>query len=191
MIDKFQFIRMIISRPVHFYLSTLIKIAPVTAMGLAIALKYFIQYIGITLKYFMSLFNTPKQYSTKDVTVKALGVIPVAYITGLTLLGSLGAGYQMRFLLPMIPIVSIVLAHELCSCSSPNALFSPLLLLSMINICHCCYYGILCAPMHADIYISIFEIIAKIIQSPYYAPATREAYEVMQLHNKHYGFHIQ
>jgi hypothetical protein len=52
---------------------------------------------------------------------------------------------------------------------------------------HCLYYGVLFAPLYADLDHSVLDIMDGILRSDYHPPATRDSYEMMMRYMAHFG----
>lgn len=103
-----------------------------------------------------------------------LGTILVAFVMGLTLLGTLGMGFQTRFILPLSPIVAIIVAvftEELSSLKASSPVTATWIdhVLSMIMVLtaiHGWYYGVQYPTRYADLQGGVFDIVASIIRHP-------------------------
>lgn len=114
---------------------------------------------------------------------------------GLNLIGILGAGYQLRFLLPIIPASAFLLA--LCLedflVSLRNSMRSSAgIVLIFVVTCYSClhalYYGVLFGPLYGDMPYSIMEIINDaILAVPKQSFKTAELAMDMQKYMEHYG----
>jgi hypothetical protein len=124
-----------------------------------------------------------------------LSVWPLAFLGGFTILGWLGAGYQTRFILPIIPATSILtsvalvrnLARRDFIASPSSGMICMLSLLLCYSMCYVLYYGILFTPFYADLEYSIIDILVNILEQPF-APmqdghVTKQALAMM----RHYG----
>lgn len=52
---------------------------------------------------------------------------------------------------------------------------------------HCLYYGVLYAPLFAELDYSVVDIVRGVLASPYSPPSTREAYEEALKYMTHFG----
>ena len=228
MLDRSPFLQLAISKPWHTYFLTLLEIAPVHLVGLFFAsglilttvARAFIlstrgkkQQGAATLDSArgdsdlssssreVSNSTSPRLY-TKFVAIAIFALWPFSFLLGLTALGVLGAGFQSRFLLPIVPATSILTAVACAYTFDGNlsvqrirqiGLFStlslPLLsLLICISVMHSLFYGIMFYPFFADFNSgSVFRLLVGILQSPSYMPPTKETFDVILIFLKHYG----
>lgn len=110
---------------------------------------------------------------------------PLSLLIGLTVIGALGGGYQARFLLPLLPGLSLMtaLAWTKNQHRMPGA---PLVL--------CCYaavmtfYYLLTAPQAADVDTrSLFDIIACALQYPHPHVESPGDAALLRQYARHYG----
>jgi hypothetical protein len=146
----------------------------------------------------------------------AINAIPsLGYFGGLNLIGILGGGYQMRFLLPALPMTVILaaIAIEFMMTSQHSMLIYMLqkqhcfswlqtigwfMNMIMINVWFYLlmfsmailgfYYGGQYASFYADIDTSLIEIVGSILQSPYRAFTSRDVMTTALEAMKHCGF---
>lgn len=90
-------------------------------------------------------------------------VAAVGFVGGLTVLGTLGAGFQMRFLLPMVPFTCILTAAALDKMrKSENTVVQMAEMIMWTAIVYGAimsfYYGILYSTAFADIEYSLAAI---------------------------------
>lgn len=144
--------------------------------------------------------------STSAVPVAMLQVLvlslwPLGFLAGLTLLGSLGSGFQSRFLLPMLPGTCILAAvfvqwaqqcaaqqsaKDNMSCVS-SALAVVMLLFVIHSTVHVVYYGVMYAPLYADLDVSIVDVICAVLTHAYSAPESREGFQATLKFMSHFG----
>ena len=144
----------------------------------------------------------------------SLCVWPAAFLAGLTLLGSLGAGFQLRFLAPMLPGSAVVLG--VISAYAPLffrddddeydddgdgdgglwframrdmavVLAVPAAILSAMTGF---YYGVLYAPLYADLPVSVFDVLVAILSNPLPSLSGREMRDEMSLFMRHFGLRL-
>ena len=142
-----------------------------------------------------------------------LGSWAFAFIVPLTVLGSLGAGFQTRFILPAVPALSIlacyfvlspylkslaVLRYGLVNNTHSNAtrffnITNVLLRVSVVALLlgysamHTIYYSVLYPTFFADLDYSIIEIIVSIVDSAFVVPPDQKSFELFLKMMKHYG----
>ena len=142
----------------------------------------------------------------------SLCVWPAAFLAGLTLLGSLGAGFQLRFLAPMLPGSAVVLG--VISAYAPLffrdnddddededdgalwframrdmavVLAVPAAILSAVTGF---YYGVLYAPLYADLPVSVFDVLVAILSNPLPSLSGREMRDELSLFMRHFGLRL-
>jgi hypothetical protein len=103
-----KFLQRAVSHPWHYYLSTLLRFSPAACVGLlATALR------PVSIWYHKRRL---RQASRKTERVAMwcliLAAWPGAFLAGLTLLGVMGAGFQARFALPVVPAACVLTAHH-------------------------------------------------------------------------------
>lgn len=156
-----------------------------------------------------------------------LSVWPLAFLLSLTALGSLGAGYQSRFLLPALPGLAIVASSGIewltqrlplqqqqqqqeqqlqqeeevlrpCTrcCSEQQvaaaaarvaAVRMCFSLAVMYGTCNAFYYGVLYAPLFAELDVSSIDIIQTVLEHTSHQPASRQSFEDTLRFMLHYG----
>ena len=116
---------------------------------------------------------------------------PVVILVGMTVLGSVGAGFQTRFLLPILPATAI-LAGVPMALSSQNSIS---LLLGLFFLCYMClhtlYYGVLFSPLFADLDHSLLDILKIILSHPYYKPPDKDSFIGILNFVRHFGLDRQ
>lgn len=133
--------------------------------------------------------------------VLVLSLWPLSFLVGLTLLGSLGSGFQSRFLLPMLPVTCLLSVYfvqwaqqqatadkgDLIMRCLSNALAVVMQLYVVHSVLNVLYYGIMFAPLYADLDVSVVDIVCGILSSAYHAPVSRESFQEMMMFVKHFG----
>ena len=104
MIRSSTYLQNAIAKPVYYYAYILLAISPIHILGLLIASASICRII-------FEIVKTKKV--VREYTYLVFILWPAAFIAGLTLLGFKGAGYQSRFLLPIIPATSILCAVQI------------------------------------------------------------------------------
>lgn len=95
---------------------------------------------------------------------------PAGFVGGLTLIGSLGGGFQIRFIVPILPATAALASIALAAVDSMLHPVAAVLL--AYSGMHSLFYSVLYAPLFADMHASIFDIIRTILETPYEAPAS-------------------
>lgn len=121
--------------------------------------------------------------------ILALSIWPLSFIFGHSIIGYLGGGYQLRFILPALPATSIssCLGLQTYSPSLCNAIFAFLLAYSAI---HTLFYGILFAPYFADLKYSILDMISIILASPYDPTSMKQDFTTLFEFLHHFGLKV-
>ena len=133
-----------------------------------------------------------KQRGLSDLTqaldslaIFVLGLWPLAYLGGLTFIGYMGAGYQNRFLAPILPATAI-LAGLAIERAGPSGGALAALLVAYAAM-HFLYYGLMFSPLYADLDDCVFDILAQILTTPYSAPPTQESFTATISYMRHFG----
>lgn len=187
MLRHSKFVAAAVAKPYHYYFSTLSVFSPIHIVGLAVGV---ILSGRIALKLFFVCDQTwAKFYSRQDDIIAVLLLWPLGFLVGLTILGVLGAGFQTRFLAPILPATSILGSY--CAINGQHTMFIGLFsLLLAYSAIHFFVYGILLAPLLADLDYSVWNIIYTIIISPYHSPETTDKFVDVLKFLKHYGITI-
>lgn len=146
--------------------------------------------------------NSGKQYRTANTVINTavvLGVFslwPLCTLLGLTFIGYKGAGYQSRFLAPILPSLSILVAVCISQRrgtgrgTRDSASFS---LLWLLLLCYssmlCLYYGFLYAPLFADVEVDLADIATFVLSYPNYSPTTKQEYQSIFEYLQHFGLY--
>lgn len=132
-------------------------------------------------------------------TLLLFSLWPVGFLVGLTLLGSAGSGFQSRFLMPMLPgsaILTTLCVHWVHLTSSTVSYKDRFMstacrvvvgVFMMYSVMHVFYYGVLYAPLFADLDVSLVNILCSMLQNVYFAPASREEFRATLKFMAHYG----
>ena len=198
LLRRSQFVRKAVEKPWYSYLHTICTITPLMACGLIIG--------GVCL--LLAIYNiiikkhdTRKIHENKELRriwmpLYRLGILvlwPLGYILGHTLLAALGAGTQTRFILAAVPGCAIIIAIGIDKASKSQLfpiVYAPLFLLLFIQVIHCFYYGILYPSLHADVDMSIYDIISLILKSPVHIPSTKDSFLETGMYMKHFGLNL-
>lgn len=163
MIRMSKFLQNAVQKPWYFYFSQLFLISPMNCIGLVA----FIDHDRKSTQFEYIVFT----------------IWPLCFLFGFTILGCLGAGFQTRFILPMIPATTILSALQLSRRTVPAYCMIFLLICGI----HSMFYGIMFPTLFADIDYSVLSIISSIKQSSYYSPSSREEMQTIFRFMKHYG----
>ncbi len=102
---KIPFIRMMVNRSWHFYLSHLVLLAPI---------------------YLFGCFAFVERLRKKESLLEPIWVL--CYLIPLTVFGLTGQGYQTRHFLPALPALAILTADGLCRLGSQVRILAVILL---------------------------------------------------------------
>lgn len=156
MLQTSAFLRMAVAKPPLYYFESLVKFCPLHVVGLAWGA--------------VQLVNRGSTDERSNAKGCVLLLWPCAFLAVLSCLGLCGAGYQTRFLLPCLPATAILGALAISSnLESPIVVAFSAVALAYSAI-HCFYYGVLFAPLHADLGLSVFEIILVILRADGFQP---------------------
>lgn len=122
---------------------------------------------------------------------------PLAFLLALTVLGAAGAGFQARFLLPALPgwailaSVFVTLIEDSGQVAERSSLvtlwtsiFSMLFIWAAI---HAFYYGVLAAPLYADVEKHLLQILRDMLSSSLPVVESRESAHVLRQYMQHFG----
>jgi hypothetical protein len=102
-------------------------------------------------------------------SLAAFTLWPAGFVGGLTLIGGLGGGFQIRFIVPILPATSILAGMAVVRTDS---LLHPLVAVLLVySGMHSLFYSVLYSPLYADMHASVFDIIRTILETPYEAPS--------------------
>jgi len=150
-----------------------------------------------------------------EVRVAVFALWPAGFFLGHTLLGCAGGTFQTRFILPALPATAVLAAAYVAGAAGSGRLSGTIdksgtvnsrfvlggdaaaaagttrsavcaLLLAYASL-HTLFYGVLYAPMFADLDFSVVGIVAGILRSAYYAPPDRETFETILRFMEHFG----
>ena len=175
------------------YLTGLFAISPVHVLGLlyvAVLLPRAVLNLRAFLKARRERVTTALSLQCgNDLAAIVFSAWPLAFVAGLTLIGVLGGGFQMRFMLPILPATSILAAIVIVN-AGPNV--TPLVcVLCCISMLHLFYYSVLYPPLFADIDISVFEILAHLLSSVLDDQQSKEVTYKMFQTMRHYGLVVR
>lgn len=186
MISKSVYLQEVIARHPFSYVTRLFAINPTHIIGLLFGASFLFLLIH-ELRVFV--LKTPTGACNHRSSNLQLGVFilwPISFLAGLTLIGLLGGGYQIRFLLPILPATSILTAICICSCG--NKVLPLLNILQCYGSFHILYYSILYPPILADFDITVLDILEIILKSPLEADSmTKEALLPIYKYMRHFG----
>jgi hypothetical protein len=95
--------------------------------------------------------------------VAVLGLWIGGFYGGMTLLGVLGAGYQMRFVAPALPAASLMVGSAL-EADALGDVGAPLAALMVgYGTMHALYYGVMFTPLYADATLSVLDLLETIL----------------------------
>mmetsp|Transcript_10565 Transcript_10565/g.17777 ORF Transcript_10565/g.17777 Transcript_10565/m.17777 type:complete len:353 (+) Transcript_10565:2888-3946(+) len=156
------------------------------------------------------------QYWLQIGNVLVFAAWPVAFLFGLTLVASMGSGFQTRFLTPMLPGSIVLFAisaswvqspvpqqsdqlsvssrvqysnTDTSTCAAAAAAASRLVLTCILGYSslHAVYYCLFYAPLYAELDVSLVDMLAAILQHPYHPPSSRDEFTSILAFMKHYG----
>lgn len=196
------------AKPWHHYLTApLLTISPVHLVGLSFGLVHslrFATHLARRLYWSVVVDSSLLDKHHDAVSIAYSGRITVLFVwamgvlVGHSLLGVLGAGFQTRFLMPMLPATSMLTALALTSRFPPAAnttwascvqsIINPIVALLVIyGALHAVYYGVLFAPLYGDLEHSVVHWLITIMKTPSKDPGSREIFTVILQYIKHYG----
>lgn len=198
MLERFPFVRQAVMRPWHFYFITLADFSPLHLFGLLFATLL----IGICfLKIFFGKIKLIDLLTSKYRRFYLLMVFwlwPFCFVAGLMVLGLAGGGYQQRFLTPMLAGTAFLTSIVICDVflSIPSNVVVVLVSVVMMwclwsSLCLSFYFGVLFAPLHAEVSFGIESMISLMLSSSFIIMQSHE--EMLQLFEfmKHFGFKVR
>ena len=130
---------------------------------------------------------------------------PLSFLVGLTLLGAMGAGFQSRFLLPLLPAtavlgsVTVYVLYSYCLLLRPTdsilhmivtssiSLFDVLLFVAVI---HSCVYGMMFAPLFGDLDMNIVDMIDSMHENPLRILSSQDTWQQILQYLRHFGLPV-
>lgn len=208
MIANSKFLQAAISHPWSYYFTQLVFLSPVTWFAFCFGFIQFSKTVMSTIKAAKSMLTGGPlgKYELGSVDLKPMEIMdfkiailflwPMSFLAGLTLLGWQGAGFQTRFLGPILPGLSLMAAIVVVlprmpardTTSDYSAVVACLLAYSSLN---CVYYGIMFAPLYADLDVTVIDVICTILENIYFTPASQEKFEVVLKFMRHFGLNRQ
>ena len=173
MIDNSPYLQAAVGRHLAAYFIDLFKFSPLQLIGLVFGTCAFapvLHYLFLLLKEkrILSRNDICSDKSLKFLMYAVFALWPLGYVCGFTLVGGLGGGFQIRFILPILPATSILAG--LATMESDKILHILVALLLVYSGIHSFYYSILYSPLYADMHTTIFDVIRVILEAPYEAP---------------------
>ena len=199
MLQYSSYMQQAIQKPVYFYLQQLLLFCPLQLIGFVYGVYHSPRTIFRTWYYYSdtkiihSEQLVPLTVDENATTI--LSVWPLAFLGGFTYIGWLGAGYQTRFILPIIPATSILISVALVRnitrrdfiASPSSGMICMLSLLLCYSMCYVMYYGILFTPFYADLEVSLIDVLVTILEQPYAPMHDSHAMRKALMMMKHYG----
>jgi hypothetical protein len=176
MIEQSLYLQKAMDRNIAAYAIDLFKFSPLQLVGLIFglgALAFLIYNICHLLRRFgiegqTQIKSLCTEANLNRVALASFALWPLGFVGGLTLIGGIGGGFQIRFIVPILPATSVLASIAVVS---SNDIFQPLVALLLVyGGMHCLFYSILYSPMFADMHASIFDVIRIILESPYEVP---------------------
>jgi hypothetical protein len=196
MISKSVYLQEVISRHPFTYLTRLFTLNPLHFIGLMFGtlfifiLLYQLHRSPPTSATCSSKFQQTSSPSSLSLHIALLVTWPLGFLLGLTLIGILGGGYQIRFLLPILPATSILAA--ICITSSGMKVIPLVTILFCYASFHVLYYSILYPPLLADFDVTVFEILEMILSSTLESDSqSKESLLSIYKYMKHFGLAVR
>eukprot|EP01039_Chlorochromonas_danica_P010131 gene10131-11213_t len=205
MIQTFPFLAQAVSRPWHHYLLLLFTLHPIymVAVGVSSMLLYLaaVDLLSLLMKTGFRRVSAghPSIPSRNDLflSLATFSTYPFAFLCALTVLGAAGAGFQARFLLPALPgwavLASVFLtliedSGQVTERSSLATLWTSISSMLLIwAAMHAFYYGVLAAPLYADVEKHLLQILRDMLSSSLPVVESRESAQVLRQYMRHFG----
>jgi hypothetical protein len=186
MIKKSTFLQTAVRQPYYFYLRSVLVLNPLYLPGLLTGIGCGVCVLIRAVRFSHTEMND-EFYRQCKLAVFALW--PLSFITAFSALGILGAGFQTRFILPMVPCcccLTAVSISKLTARVGSTAVIVPSVLLAYASI-HSFYYGVLFAPLFADLDFNVWDIIWDLLDALYYPPRDQNTFKECVQWVRHYG----
>lgn len=185
MVERSPYLQAALARSPAAYFEDLLSLSPLQLAGLLFGLLSLLTILRSLLQAerWVHGGGMYRELREQQMAVAVLALWPMGFLAGLTLIGSLGGGFQLRFLAPMLP-ASSALAGAALAAADPMVLPLGALLLVYGGM-HCLFYSVLYAPLFADMPATVFDIIKTILESPYEAPVADVKFM------KHFGLSLE
>jgi hypothetical protein len=212
MMERYPFVRTAVNKPWHFYISSLCFLSPLHAGGVVFACYQlagtFISKKDLNWSIFQKSFAYQESFRTYRLVCIAVGIWSGSFLFALSMLGCLGAGFQLRFMAPMLPGTALLVSLSMINPSNlveqesrMSRLHHTLLLGTMSNMLftlglivsafHGFYYGLLYPPLYADLQFSLFDILKSIVTNPYEPIHSQEVSSKVIKFMKHFGLKLK
>lgn len=128
--------------------------------------------------------------------IGVLALWPICFCTALSFIGCMGAGYQSRFLLPLLPATSILASFAIEYLKQRQGVVAAVAdTLSSVMVTyqamHFMFYGVMFAPLFADLDFSIVDVLHVVLTTPYHSPISRESFTSTLAYLAHFGVQRQ
>lgn len=186
MIERSLYLQAAMSRNTAAYLIDLFKFSPLQLVGLLLGLaavvcvsvSLLLQLLkrgrggggGVEAGESLKAKDSQRELSLESCALASFSLWPLGFVAGLTLIGALGGGFQVRFIVPLLPATSVL--ASLAVARADSALQPLAAVLLVYAAMHCLFYAVLYSPLFADMHATVFDIIRTILESPHEAPAT-------------------
>jgi len=206
MLRDSAYLRLALSKPVTYYLEMLLEFSPMQVLGISFGLVVSMRYLGKHMWQFLHCNSRRARINGDNFVayggsghVAALIAWPAAFITGLTVIGVLGGGFQARFMLPILPATSILAArcvHRASSIRHGNSTsLAGVHVLTVVALAyssmHCLFYGMLFTNLYADLDLSMFSVLSKILAEPYVPVSSPQVMQELLKFMAHFGLHLE
>ena len=188
MLEKSAYMRNVVSRPWYYYISIIISISPIHCIGILYGIRTTAIFITNILCE-KSLEMQMKNFSNRILVIVSLFIWIIGVMGGHTVIGILGAGYQSRFMLLLVPpccVLTTMALHD-----HKEQILIPVVICMCYGIMGSMFYGIMFAPLFADFDYSIFNMLFNVILVyPTYSLNNEFSAEEVVSFLKHYGVKI-
>ena len=206
MLKDSAFLRLALSKPVTYYVEMLLEFSPMQILGISFGAVVSMRYIGKHMWQFLHCNSRRARINGENFVayggsghVTALIAWPTAFLAGLTLVGMFGGGFQARFMLPILPATSVLAArcvHRASSIRHGNSTsLAGVHVLTVVALAyssmHCLYYGMLFTNLYADLDLSMFSVLSKILSEPYAPVSSPQVMQEMLRFMTHFGLHLK
>ena len=149
---------------------------------------------NVTTNNTKNMDNITYDISIDDLYTYKLAILslwPLGFLGGLTIIGILGAGFQVRFILPAIPPLIFIFAMSFRNQEINSLEYGVYMVFLGYCAMNCLFMGIMYAPLFADLDVSVAEVVEGVLGNMYAAPASREAFQAVLGFMAHFGLVVK
>lgn len=189
MISSSAYMSRSFAQPLAYYIEQLLVYSPLHLIGLGTLL---IPATTTVIPFMHRIYHCYRENRTLALSCqvswnKLLLLVltyPIVYIGSMTLLGNISSGFQLRFLLPVLPIMAVISSFIIVR---HNLSLPSIALILVYNSFYMIYYGVLYAPLFADFEGHIVDILRVMIDNPFQSTLGRNKIAEILDFMRHFG----